>query len=111
MAEHPAHRFHGQFGPALLQPEMPADQQQHRAVHGVRHLALLHQPLGLTQLEKRLGVITAVGGQQRQAEEAIEHALVLAVQAQGQACFEALAGQAVLALAQRQVPTPQSDTA
>ena len=109
MAEHAANRFHCQFGTPLLQPEMPADQQQHRAVHRVGHLTLLHQPLGIAQLHKGLGVIATVGGQQSQSKKSVKHAFVLAVQAHLQARLETLGGQAVLPLPQRQVPTPQGD--
>lgn len=111
MAQHPADRFQGQFGPPLLQPEMPAEQQQHRPVHRVGHLSALHQALGVAQLDKRLGIVAAVGRQHCQPEEAIQHALVLAMQAHAQAGFEAFGGQGVMPLAQCQMPSAQGNPA
>ncbi|MNM78935.1 hypothetical protein D3C81_908550 [compost metagenome] len=110
MTQDPGQRFPGQLRAPLLQPEMTADLQQHAAINRVGDLPLLHQPFGLAQTIKCMGVITLVGRQLRLPEKPVQDMLVLTVEAVIKARLETFTGQFILALAQGQAPTPQGDS-
>ncbi|MNQ83437.1 hypothetical protein D3C85_985150 [compost metagenome] len=109
MAQYASQRFMGQVWPALLQPEMTADLQQHAAIHRVGNLPLLHQSLGIAQAIKRMGVIALIGRHLGLPEKAIQRTLVVTEQAVLKTDVEEFTGHFVLPLTKRQAPAPQSN--
>ena len=71
---------------------------------------MLHQPFGLAQTIKRMGVVALIGRQLRLPQKSVQHVLVLTVQTVIKARLETFAGQFILALAQGQPTTPQGDS-
>jgi hypothetical protein len=92
MTQDSGQRFPGQFRAPLLQPEMTADLQQHPAIYRVGDLPLLHQPFGLAQTIKRMGIVALIGRQLRLPQKSVQHVLVLTVQTVIKARLETFPG-------------------